>query len=207
MNVQCSDLLKPRGTGHPVEININESYQKVEWEPNNCNSFGETLSLLQFFFKDKRSNAAEQSEKIWKYGICCVWGTRDFFCTQKHSGRGISVRQNTSQREKSSHASKVSLRNYAQRTTSPQRPGFSFLTFWPAGAPHRLDTMSGWLVGVQGDTPLQGPAQNWQRRVEKGSGESRRWSAQWHDENELSALQRVVITISVSQGWHLNPIS
>lgn len=119
MNVQCSDLLKPRGTGHPVEININESYQKVEWEPNNCNSFGETLSLLQFFFKDKRSNAAEQSEKIWKYGICCVWGTRDLFCTQKHSGRGISVRQNTSQREKSSHASKVSLRNYAQRTTSP----------------------------------------------------------------------------------------
>lgn len=29
MNVQCSDPLKPRGTGHPVEININESYQKI----------------------------------------------------------------------------------------------------------------------------------------------------------------------------------
>ena len=64
MNVQYSDPLKPRGTGHSVEININESYQKMEWEPNNNSSFGETLSLLQFFFKDKRSSATEQSEKV-----------------------------------------------------------------------------------------------------------------------------------------------
>lgn len=93
------------------------------------------------------------------------------------------------------------------RATAPPETRFllsHFLTCWCSPSTrHNVKMASGgprWYL-------LQGLAQNWQRRVEKGSGESRRWSAQGHEENELSTLQRVVITISVSKRWHLNLLS
>lgn len=84
MNVQCSDPLKPRGTGHPVEININESYQKVGGRLCPCCSFS------------SKTRDPVLLSKVRRFGNMVFVVSGAHVITQKHSGRGISVRLDAS---------------------------------------------------------------------------------------------------------------
>ena len=84
MNVQCSDPLKPRGSGQPVEININGLYQKVGGRLCPCCSFS------------SKARDPVLLRKVRRFGNMVFVVSGAHVTTQKHSGRGISVRQHAS---------------------------------------------------------------------------------------------------------------